>query len=61
MLMMSSTNYIPCNLFKCKELVLSKKGQANPSPVGKVKYRKALFTQGIPFSSKPGFHRDPVT
>ena len=26
----SSTNYMPCNLSKCKELVLKKKGQANP-------------------------------
>ena len=29
----SSANYMPCNLSKCKELVLKKKGQATPSPI----------------------------
>ena len=32
----SSTNYMPCNLSKCKELVLKKKGQANPNPIGNI-------------------------
>ena len=29
----SSANYMPCNLSKCKELVLKKKGQATSSPI----------------------------
>ena len=33
---------MPCNLSKCKELVLKKKGQVNPSPIGNIE--QAEFT-----------------
>ena len=38
----SSTNYMPSNLSKCKELVLKKKGQANPNPIGNTEQAEFL-------------------
>ena len=37
-----STNYMPCNLSKYKELVLKTKGQANPSPIGNIEQDEFL-------------------
>ena len=45
----SSTNYMPCNLSKCKELVLKKKGQANPSPVGYIEQAEFIGLLGVTF------------
>ena len=38
---------MPCNLSKCKELVLKKKGQANPSPIGNIEQANGRFTEHI--------------
>ena len=45
----SSTNYMPCNLSKCKELVLKKKGQANPSPIGYIEQAEFIGLLGVTF------------
>ena len=48
----SSTNCMLCNLSKCKELVLKKKGQVNPSPFkpfGNVEQSEFLVLLGITF------------
>ena len=52
----SSTNYMPCNLSKCKELVLKKKGQTNPSPIGKYRAgRISCATCGVTFQGNGRF------
>ena len=43
---------MPCNLSKCKELVLKKKGQANPSPIaGNIEQAEFLVLLGV--TSRP--------
>ena len=51
----SSTNYMPCNLSKCKELVLKKKGQANPSPIGNIEQAEFLVLLGVTFQGNGRF------
>ena len=52
----SSTNYMPCNLFKCKELVLKKKGQVNPSPIGNnIEQAEFLLLLGVTFQGNGRF------
>ena len=51
----SSTNYMPCNLSKCKELVLKMKGQANPSPIGKIEQAEFLVLPGVTFQGNSRF------
>ena len=45
----SSTNYMPCNLSKGNELVLKKKGQAIPSPIGNIEQAEFLVLLGVTF------------
>ena len=45
---------MPCNLSKCKELVLKKKGQANPSPIGNIKQAEFLVLRGVTFQRTAG-------
>ena len=45
----SSTSYMPCNLSKCKELVLKKKGQANPSPIGYIEQAEFIGLLEVTF------------
>ena len=40
---------MPCNLSKCKELVLKKKGQADPSPIGNIEQAEFLVLLGVTF------------
>ena len=56
-LSLSSTNYMPCNLSKCKELVLKKnsKGQANPSPIGNIEQTEFLVLLGVTFQDNDRF------
>ena len=51
----SSTNCMPCNLSKCKELVLKKKGQVNPSPIGNVEQAESLVLLGMTFQGNGRF------
>ena len=51
----SSTNYMPCNLSKCKELVLKKKGQANPSPIGNIEQAEFLVVLEMTFQGNGRF------
>ena len=51
----SSTNDKPCNLSKCKELVLKKKGQANPTPIGNIEQAKFLVLLGVTFQGSGRF------
>ena len=51
----SSTNYMPCNLSKCKELVLTKKGQANPSPIGNIEQAQFLVLSRVTFQGNGRF------
>ena len=47
---------MPCNLCKCKELVLNtEKGQANPSPTGNIKQAKFLVLLGVSFQRNGRF------
>ena len=54
----SSTNYMPCNLSKCKESwLLKKKGQANPSPIsmGNIEQAEFLVLLGVTFQGNGRF------
>ena len=51
----SSTNCMPCNLSKCKELVLKKKGQVNPSSIGNIVQVESLVLLGVTFQSNGRF------
>ena len=51
----SSTNYMPCNLSKCKELVLKKKGRAIPSPIGNIERAEFLLLLGVTFQGHGRF------
>ena len=51
----SSTNCMPCNLSKCKELVLKKKGQVNPSPIGNMVQAESLVLLGVTFQGNGRF------
>ena len=51
----SSTKYMPCNLSTCKELVLKKKGQANPSPIGNTEQAEFLVVLGMTFQGNGRF------
>ena len=46
---------MPCSLSKCKELVLKKKEQANPSPIGNVEQAEFLVLLGVTFQGNGGF------
>ena len=46
---------MPCNLSKCKELVLKKKGQANPTPIGNIEQAKILVLLGVTFQGSGRF------
>ena len=47
---------MPCNLSKCKELVLKKKGQANPSPIaGNIEQAEFLVLLGVTFQANGRF------
>ena len=47
---------MPCNLSKCKELVLKKKGQANPSPIaGNIEQAEFLVLLGVNFQANGRF------
>ena len=47
---------MPCNLSKCKELVLKKKEQASPSPIGKYRAgRISSATCGVTFQGNGRF------
>ena len=54
-LSLSSTNYMLCNLSKCKELVLKKKGHVNPSPIGNVEQAEFLVLLGVTFQGNGRF------
>ena len=51
----SSTNCMPCNISKCKELVLKKKGQVNPSPIGNIVQVESLVLLGVTFQGNGRF------
>ena len=51
----SSTNYMPCNLSKRKELVLKKKGQANSSPIGNIEQAEFVVLSGVTFQGSGRF------
>ena len=51
----SSTNYMPRNLSKCKELVLKKKGRANPSLIGNIEQAKFLVLLEVSFQGNGRF------
>ena len=51
----SSTKYMSCNLPKCKELVLKKKGQANPSPIGNIEQAEFLVVLEMTFQGNGRF------
>ena len=52
----SSTNYMPCNLSKCKESwLLKKKGQANPSPIDNIEQAEFLVLLGVTFRGNGRF------
>ena len=51
----SSTKYMSCNLSKCKELVLKKKGQANPSPIGNIEQAEFLVLLRVTFQGNGRF------
>ena len=51
----SRTNYMPCNLSKRKELVLKKKVQANPSPIGNIEQAEFLVLLGETFQGNGRF------
>ena len=46
---------MPCNLSKCKELVLKKKEQANRSPIGNIEQAKFLVLLGVTFQANGRF------
>ena len=47
---------MPCNLSKCKELVLKKKGQANPSPTASnIEKAEFLVLLGVTFQANGRF------
>ena len=47
---------MPCNLSKCKELVLKKKGQANPSPIaGNIEQAEFLVLLGVTLQANGRF------
>ena len=47
---------MPCNLSKCKELVLKKKGQANPSPTaGNIEKAEFLVLLGVTIQANGRF------
>ena len=46
---------MPCNLSKCKELVLKKKGQVNPSPIGNIEQVESLVLLGVTFQGNGRF------
>ena len=46
---------MPCNLSKCKELVLKKKGQADPSPIGNIEQAEFLVLLGVTFQGNGRF------
>ena len=46
---------MPCNLSKCKELVLKKKGQVNPSPIGNIEQTEFLVVLGMTFQGNGRF------
>ena len=46
---------MPCNLSKCKELVLKKKEQANRSPIGNIEQAEFLVLLGVTFQGNGRF------